>query len=118
MSAAVLKRRPLRERTGLPFVFAVWMAREGVDLTPWVPAFKRAYVSGRERLNDIIQDAARGWDASPVFTRNYLAHECLYWPGRDMTPSLLAWRDAVAALDLCRKDVEPTPISVPALASS
>jgi chorismate dehydratase len=101
------------QKTGLPFVFACWIAREGVDLAPWVPAFRRAYLAGRQSLGTIIESAAKQWDASTVFTRNYLAHECLYWPGRELTPALLAWRDAAAELELCRGDLEPEPISVP-----
>ncbi len=106
------------ERTALPFVFAAWVAREGVDLAPWVPLFRRAYLAGRAGLGTIIEDAAKTWDASTVFTRNYLAHECLYWPGRDMTPALVAWRDAAAELELCRADLEPVPVSVPATVAS
>lgn len=105
------------EKTGLPFVFALWIAREGVDLEPWVPAFRNAYLEGRRNLGAIIEAAAREWDASPVFTRNYLAHECLYWPGREMGPALCAWRDAAAALDLCRGDLGPQPVNVPTTAT-
>ena len=100
----------------MPFVFAAWIAREGVDLTPWIDAFGRAHAEGRKRLDTIIHDAAKARDASPVFTRHYLAQECLYWPGREMTPSLFAWRDAAARLDLCRGDLEPRAVRVAAQA--
>jgi chorismate dehydratase len=41
--------------TGLPFVFAVWAARHGVDLRPIEPAFAAARDRGLQRLREIAR---------------------------------------------------------------
>jgi chorismate dehydratase len=54
-----------KELTGLPFVFAVWVAREGVDLRDLPAALERAKVRGLEHVTELIARHAvpRGWPA-------------------------------------------------------
>ena len=40
----------------------------------------------------------------------YLAEECRYDPGPKLEPALLAYRDAAAAIGLCRGDLAPEAI--------
>lgn len=51
--------------TGLPFVFAAWMARNGVDLGELPQSLSRARVRGLRHVDQIVADHAvpRGWPA-------------------------------------------------------
>ncbi len=100
-------------RTGLPFVFAVWIVRPGMRLgAAQVEAFARARERGRSRLDALADEAAREWDLPVEACRRYLGRECRYEPGADLWPSLRRLRDEAAALDLARADLEPEPIAV------
>jgi len=58
--------------TGLPFVFAVWTARAGVDLGELPLVLSRARLDGLNHVDQIITDHAvpKGWPAS--LARQYL----------------------------------------------
>jgi len=106
-----------RERTGLPFVFALWVARAGVELAPWVEAFARSRAVGRARMEALACEAARAWRVPEDATRTYLFEECLYEPGARLEPALLAFRDAAAHRGLARGDLAPRGVPAPALAA-
>jgi len=98
-------------RTGLPFVFAVWIVRAGVDLAPeHLAAFARARGRGRERIDALATEAARTWNLAEADCRRYLRDECLYDPGARMRASLLRFRDEAAAIGLARADCTPEPV--------
>lgn len=61
-----------REMTGLPFVFAVWMAREGVELGDLPQRLERAKRAGLEHVDEIIErhGVTRGWPRE--IARTYL----------------------------------------------
>jgi chorismate dehydratase len=99
-----------RARTGLPFVFALWVARAGIDLEPWLPAFLRSRALGAARLAELAEEAAAAWRVSPAATRRYLFEECLFDAGDRLEPSLFAFRDAAAALALAPGHVRPARI--------
>jgi chorismate dehydratase len=102
------------ERTGLPFVFATWIVREGVQLSPaHLDAFARSRARGAARLPELAEQASREWRVPLAACRRYLFDECVYDPGPDMERALFAFRDAAAALGLCRADLAPTSIAVP-----
>ena len=96
-----------RARTGLPFVFALWVARAGIELEPWAPAFLRSRALGAARMQALADEAASAWGVAPAVTRRYLFEECLFEPGEHLAPTLLAFRNAAAALGLARGDVHP-----------
>ncbi len=102
-----------RAATGLPFVFALWVARAGVDLEPWTGAFARAKERGLLRRAALAREAAREWGVPPAATERYLLEECLYEPRERMRPALLAFRDRAAALGLARGDLTPAGIPAP-----
>ena len=54
-----------KEMTGLPFVFATWMARQGVDLGDLPARLEQAKREGLRNINQVIQRHAltRGWPA-------------------------------------------------------
>ena len=98
------------ERTGLPFVFAPWIVGPRVDPSPYLPAFERARARGAARTAELACEAAAALGLPEPETRYYLETECLFEPGPELTPALLAFRDAAAALGLARRDLEPQPV--------
>lgn len=102
------------EATGLPFVFALWIARPGVDLAPWTGAFVRAYAYGQERLETLAVEAARQWNLPEAVTRHYLMEECLYDPVPDIERSLFTFRDGAAPLGLAQGHLSPVGVPVEA----
>lgn len=101
------------EATGLPFVFATWIVRPGVDLEPWHDAFLRARERGEARREALAEEASRAWSLSLEACREYLLDECVYEPGSQMADALLAFRDRAARIDLCEAHLEPRPIEDP-----
>ncbi len=75
-----------KELTGMPFVFAVWTARAGVDLGDLPIRLEQAKQAGRANLESIVAEhaAARGWP--PDLARRYLAEHLKY----DVGPVQLA----------------------------
>lgn len=102
--------RAWAERTSLPFVFAAWVVRAGVDLGPHLPKFAAARARGRAAVGELAREASATWGLDLAACRHYLEHECSYEPGARMRPALRAFRDAAARLDLCRADLDPEPI--------
>ncbi|MAF64248.1 MAG: hypothetical protein CMJ84_01130 [Planctomycetes bacterium] len=98
------------ERTGLPFVFAAWVVRPGVDPSPWLAAFERARERGLARLDELAAGAARDWHLPPELCKRYLREECVFESLPDMHAALLAFRDAAAALGLCSGAFDPLPL--------
>ena len=101
-----------REATGLPFVFAVWIARPEMDLEPWVGAFRRSRARGAAALDRLVEETAAQAGLDTAACHTYLAEECVY----DLDPlrqgaALLAFRDRAAELDLCDGDLRPASIS-------
>jgi len=103
-----------RELTGLPFVFALWVARAGVELEPWAAAFARSRTVGRARMEALAHEAAETWRLPESATRHYLFDECLYEPGTALRPALSAFRDRAAKLALADGTAEPRGVPVPA----
>jgi chorismate dehydratase len=60
--------------TGLPFVYAVWAVREGVDLGPVAPALQEARRRGCARIGAIAHREAPLLDLDAGFCRRYLAN--------------------------------------------
>ncbi|MDB5291691.1 MAG: hypothetical protein JWL69_2932 [Phycisphaerales bacterium] len=67
-----------KELTGLPFVFAAWMARDGVDLGSLPDDLERAKREGLRHVDEIITRHAipRGWP--PAIARRYLTEYLQY----------------------------------------
>jgi len=102
------------EDTGLPFVFAVWVVRPGVQLEPrHLAAFAAAHAAGAHRLDALAAEAAAAWDLDLEHCRHYLAQECCFDVGAQTAPALHAFRHAAAALDLCEAGLDPRPLELP-----
>ena len=102
------------EMFGLPFVFAAWIVRPGVELGEAATAFLRARRRGAAGLEELVESAVRDWELPREACATYLGRECLYEPGEEMHPALVAFGRAAARLELCSGDLEPTPIELPA----
>lgn len=99
-------------RTGLPFIFALWIVRPGVDLSPaHVAAFARARERGGRRVRELADEASQSWSLPLAACRKYLVEECRYDPGAEMGRALFSFRDRAAELGLCRGDLRPTAIA-------
>lgn len=98
------------ETFDLPFVFAAWVVRPGVDLTP---AQRSAFAAARERgttrmaLEALAREGASTWGLPLDACRRYLAQECRYDPGSDFAPTLRRFRDEAARLGLADASLEP-----------
>jgi chorismate dehydratase len=101
-------------RTRLPFVFAAWIVRAGVELTPeHLAAFARARARGRLRVAELASAAATEWQLAESDCLHYLRDECAYDLSTDeMRRALLAFRDGAAPLGLARADLAPQPIAL------
>jgi chorismate dehydratase len=64
--------------TGSPFIFAVWMARPGVDMNRLAALLTKAKQSGRANIEEIIARHAlsRGWSAKLAL--KYLTEHLIY----------------------------------------
>lgn len=66
------------EKTGLPFVFAVWAFRRGLaeaERAEWAGRLRSALATGLAHLEDIVQNAT---DMEPGFLRRYY-QECVWY---------------------------------------
>jgi len=102
-----------KERTGLSFVFALWVARPGIDLEPWAAAFARSRAQGAARLDDLAREAAEEWGVPLAATRRYLCEECLFEVGEELVPCLDAFRDEAARLGLAPRGGSPVGVRAP-----
>lgn len=95
------------ERTGLPFVFAPWIVREGVDVTDHLAAFARSRELGRRRLSEFAARGAAEWNVPARAYASYFFEQLDYDPGEILQRALYAFRDAAAQLGLCEADLAP-----------
>jgi chorismate dehydratase len=95
-----------RELTGLPFVFAVWVAR-GDTLPPGLAERLQACRDdGMAAADEIARRFAPQLGQSPAFCSEYLKHVLNYDLGPDEVTGLLAFRDRAAALELAPKGAD------------
>ncbi len=99
-----------RNRTGMPFVFAAWIVRDGVDIEPHLPAFIRAREAGRAAIPTLAKEAAAAWALPEGQCYSYLSEECSYDPGPAMGPSLREFQRRAFLAGLCENTVLPEPI--------
>jgi chorismate dehydratase len=98
-----------REITSLPFPYAVWIVREGVDLSTHLDCFRRARTRGADSMGDLIRMGARTWDLDEALVHRYLAEESIFELGDELPRALSEFRDRAAALGLCEGARNPRP---------
>ena len=94
-------------RTGLPFVFAAWIVRPGVEIQPHAEAFRRSAREGLDQVETLAREAAQTWGMPFAFCRDYLAKECVYDLQGDMDSALHAFGEAAGQLALTDPQAEP-----------
>jgi chorismate dehydratase len=99
-----------KEITGTAFPFAVWIVREGVDISAHLDAFWRSRERGVAALDSLVQMGAKTWDLDPAFVHRYLAEESLYSLGDRLPSTLRELRDRGASLGLCEGTLDPRPV--------
>ena len=84
---------------GLPFVFAAWIVRAGVELeAAELAAFARARRRGAEQAPALAREKAAELGLAEGFVREYLLQECCFELGSlELERSLCTFRDLVAA---------------------
>jgi chorismate dehydratase len=90
--------------TGLPFVFAAWMARDGVDLGDLPEMLDRARVLGLRHVDQIVAEHAvpRGWPGDVA--RRYLAEHLKFEIGPRQLDAIREFHGRAA-----RHGIIPTP---------
>lgn len=101
--------------TGLPFIFATWIAAPGVPLEEYAPAFARSRAIGAGRIEEVAAQAAGKLNVPLATMQRYFREECWYEPGMEMLPALYEFRDRAARLGLCWDTLTPRPVTVPCL---
>jgi chorismate dehydratase len=99
-----------RDLTGLPFPYAVWIVRQGVDITPHLDAFSRARSRGASSITQLVEMGAKAWELAPEFVHTYLAQESRYQLGAELPLALRELRDRAAKIGLCELGHDPSPI--------
>ncbi len=98
--------------TGLPFVFAPWIVREGAGVEDHVRAFVRAAERGLRARGELARAEAEATGLDDEMLARYLTDECLYEPGSELGPALFEYRDRAAALGLADRALAPREIAL------
>lgn len=64
--------------TGLPFIFATWVKRDGVDTQGWEEKLQRAYLSGKAEIGPLSKLAAQRINISEAAALDYLSNAIQY----------------------------------------
>ena len=91
--------------TGLPFVFALWAVRDGIDPGELTPVFQQAKALGIQRIGPIAAREAPGLNLDPGFCRRYLTNIVHYDLGPRELAGLGQFYDRAAALGLAPREV-------------
>ena len=92
--------------TGLPFVYAVWAVRDGINLGPVEYAFRRAKEAGLAAAGQIAQREAAGLGLDPGYCRRYLTNIIHYDLGPREAAGLKRYYTLAADLGLAPAGVD------------
>ena len=91
--------------TGLPFVYAAWAVRDGVDLGPVADALAEAKRRGLENIGPIAAHEAKQLGLDAGFCRRYLANIIRFDLGPRELAGLQRYYQLVCELGLARPGV-------------
>ena len=103
------------DQRGLPFVFAVWITRPGLEPGPWIEPFHEALEDGRAALPRLAEGGARETGLPLEVWRHYLDEECFYAFGPEGHASIQAFGEAAAARSLASR-LTPRALARPSAA--
>jgi len=95
------------ERTGLPFVYAVWACREGTNVERLLPTLLKARDRGLPLRPRLAQDAAKKMKLPVAALTQYLTKNLRYELGEREIKGLERFRDLAAEHELCSKHDVP-----------
>lgn len=95
-----------RELTGLPFVFAIWMKRRGLELYGVEGALARRREINVERIDEIVAKYGRGHGWSYEMARDYLTNKLHYEIGEREIVGMREYFGRAARLGLIAEDRE------------
>jgi len=98
-----------KEITTLPFPFAVWVVRDGVELSGHYDSFLRARVRGADALSELVRMGAETWNLEEAYVHRYLVEESAYELGAELPRALSELRNRAAVLGLCDSGFDPQP---------
>jgi chorismate dehydratase len=90
-----------KRQTGLPFVYALWVAREGVDLKDAVERLLQARSEGMANLPQIAAEAAIELGIDEAVCLNYLTTVIQYQLGERQVQGLSLFQKLAAEIGLC-----------------
>ncbi|MFT3880215.1 MAG: menaquinone biosynthesis protein [Gemmatales bacterium] len=93
------------EWTGLPFVFAVWAVRPGVDLGPAAEALLESKRRGMENVAEIAWNESQQLQLDPAFCRRYLTNIIKFDLGTREWEGLRRFHTLAAELGLAPQEV-------------
>lgn len=96
--------------TALPFVFATWLVRAGVEPGDALAHFLASARHGQARIQELAAEGALALDLPKARLEHYLGEQCLYAPGKKMAEALRLFGQRASALGLCA-DQRPSAIS-------
>lgn len=95
-----------RSLTGLPFVFALWVARAGVDLGDLPEVLLRSRAEGLAHVDQIAEQIGPGLGLSRTESIEYLTRNISYDLGEPEVAALRLFARKAAALGLAPEDVD------------
>jgi chorismate dehydratase len=95
------------DRTGMPFVYAVWACRKGKLADAAIPLLMRARDRGLLERSKIAQDAADELDLPVAGLTQYLTRNLRYHLGEREIKGLERFRDIAATHGLCNRHDVP-----------
>jgi chorismate dehydratase len=95
-----------RALTGLPFVFALWVARDGVELGDLPEILSRCRADGLAHVGTIADEVGPGLGLTRAECIDYLTRNISYDLGEPEVAALLLFARKAAALGLAPEDVD------------
>lgn len=95
-----------RDMTGLPFVFALWVARAGVDLAGLPEALARSRAEGLAHADDLACTCGPGLGLDVATCYDYLTRALSYDLGESEIAGLRRFTQMAARLDLVPEGVD------------
>ncbi len=101
------------ELTGLPFVFAMWVARPGVDRERLAPLLQQSRDDGVAAIDQIAQREAGPHGLTVVDLQRYFTHHLHFFLGPDEWLALDTYRADLCATGLLSEEGVTAPVREP-----
>ncbi len=99
-----------KELTGRPFVFAVWVARKGIDLRNLPEVLTQSRLNGLANVEALIEEHAGKLGWSPTLAREYLTHFLKFEVGTEQLDAIRLFHRKAGELGLVQTPVRALEI--------